>query len=164
MNKLFGAMLIIFCGLLLGCTPLLKLVQRKQMLGEMMHSLSKMKSELCTASPSLPQLMYRMRDHGQMFTYLSSEMEEKGPMAFYDAWHYCVERELCLTGEEKNTLHSLGDALGRYVLEEQVAAIEGTIPVLREGYVQTKEQMREVGRLYIGMGLSLSVMLVIVLV
>lgn len=163
MIRVIGAMLIIACGLLFGCSPLLKGMERKRVLSELMCGLSKMKSELCTAAPSLPQLILRIHDDGWRFADISAEMTEKGAMEFYNAWHGCVDNTHCLTQEERSSLHGLGDALGRYVLEEQVAAIERTVPVLGKGYARTKEQLREVGRLYIGVGLSLSVMLVIVL-
>lgn len=163
MHKLFGAIMIIFCGLLLSCTPLLKLMERKRLLSELTSILEKLHSELCTSAPALPQLMERVGTEHPIVGSIVSEMQENGPISFYDAWHKSIDREVYLTEEERNSLHGLGDVLGRYVLEEQLTAIARTLEVLREGYLSAKLQLAEVSRLYIGTGLSLSAMLVIIL-
>lgn len=155
--------MIILSGLIFGIAPLLKLLERIRLLSELIHALEKTKAELNTNVPTIPQLVYSMEGSCELFNFINDQIEKQGPMVFYNAWHTCIQQERYLTPEEQNALHALGDTLGRYVIDDQLAAFDRTLPILKEGYTDAKIQLQSVSRLYIGTGLSLSAMLVVVL-
>ena len=85
-------------------------------------------------------------------------------MAFSSAWKDCVMHHgVFLTGEEQYAIAGLGDVLGHYALEEQLASLDAVIDMLKRCKEETKDKLRGVWRLYLGTSLSLSAMLVVLL-
>ncbi len=131
------------------------------------QALRRMRSELATYGTSIPELMRALREsekNTNLFEFVSNYIEENGPMAFCDIWKTYVKAESDYMTERENTaVLGLGDILGRYTIHEQLAAIDEVIEVLKEGKAETKMKLKEVAKLYLGTGLSLSSMLVVLL-
>ena len=167
MIKLLGAVIIIMTGVTLGFMPLLDMKERVRMITMYREGLNRMKSELSTYGTSIPLLMNHLRaieNSCKLFAYVSDAIEQNGPMCFSSAWHtYITEHGKFLNNTECETMCTLGEVLGRYSLEEQIASIDRSIELLASGAQVTRVKLQELSRIYIGTSLCLSTMLVVLL-
>ena len=162
MMKVCGAISILVAGGLLGGVPILRLLERIRVLALISEALSTMRAELNTYNMSIPELMRTVKDN-RLFSSVVLLLEEE-PMSFSAQWKTCVAQVgKNLTVREYRAVSSLGDVLGRYALEEQLASMDGVIELLREGKSETAHKLHSVSKLYVGTSLSLSAMLVVLL-
>ena len=147
----------------MGALPLLGMSERIRILEMLIEAFNRMKAELHTYGMSIPELMEQMREH-QLFGAIRPRLEQEGAMAFSQIWLDCMERyHERLTAQEYRMVSELGDTLGRYALEEQLASLEAAIVFLTAGKNETKDRLRAVSKLYMGTSMSLAAMLVVLL-
>ena len=149
---------------MMGGLPLVGMWERIQTLNAFEDTLLRMEAELNSYGRSLPDLLEAMKESA-LLGVVAQRMEEEGPMGFACGWRYCVEQYCVhLTEREQCAVAGLGEILGRYSLEEQLAFIHKTVAVIEEGKAETKNKLRTVSRLYMGTSLSLSLMLIVLLI
>lgn len=162
MMKVCGAISILAAGGLLGGLPIWSMLERIRVIELFLDGLIKMRAELNTYSMSIPELMMTMKGH-KIFSSVCLLLAEE-PMSFSGQWKSSVDQVAeSLTEQEYRSVSGLGDILGRYSLEEQLASMDSVIVLLREGKMHTEHKLRSLSRLYLGTSLSLSGMLVVLL-
>ena len=165
--KLLGAVLIILVGTVLSILPLMEMKERIRRLMVYADELRAIHAQLSTYGTSIPVLMRALcieHTTSGLFAAISEHMDRNGAMSFSDGWkRYINEQAAFLPEQELSALLHLGDVLGKYTVEEQLSSIERVLDLLYLGIGETKSKLREVSRLYLGTGLSLSSILVILL-
>ena len=169
MLKCFGALLVFASVLCCGTRPLMYKISRLRVLTEFVYVLERMKLEMHSHAPLLPQMLDDVIVDAQgaaknFLKEVKKVMDEDGAVFFYDEWKRLTRRDLrMLTERECTSFLVLGDMLGCCAAEEQVDAIVCTISVLQEGLLSTREYIRDRMKLYLGTSVSVGLIAVIVL-
>ena len=165
--KLWGAIIIIAAGVMLGILPLAEMNERIRILSEYNYALNRLKSELSTYGTSIPQSMRNLsleNKRASLFGAVSEHIELYGAMAFSEGWKSYIVKHRGMMGEQAYcAVIDLADVLGRYSIEEQLAAIERALCSISLGQDETKKKLQRVSKLYLGTSISLSLMLVVLL-
>ena len=169
MFKALGAVLVFVSVLCCGTYPILCKMSRLRVMSEFVNVLERMKLELRSVASPLPQMLAVLiaDSHGTAKVFLNKlkvVMDEKGAVCFYDEWKRLTQYDLQMLNErERTSFLVLGDMLGCYVAEDQVEALERTISIFQEGVLTTREFIRERLKLYLGVSVSVGLLVVIVL-
>lgn len=165
MIRLFGALLVTACGCWLGERRACGLRKRKQILEQIVENLEQLRRELEFRQTPLPELFERLEQMVSgpvrgLFSYQDDWETEKGMSA---EWMDQVEALPFLTQEERYTLSSLGDILGRYPVREQGEAIGSVCTYLRQCTQQADREYSRMGKVYRGLGAACGGILVVLL-
>ena len=101
----------------------------------------------------------------RIFERLLELLPELGILSFAELWQRAIDTALEpeLPTDARETLAALGLSLGRYGAEEQQRAIGQALARLEHCCLEAERRSTESGRLYAGLGLTLGLLIVIVL-
>ncbi len=147
--KLFGGILLVLCGGLLGFGQLKEIKRQLSVIEEMDECLAMMESEIALCERPLPEVFEKLAlKYAKSCSCAFSEMSEiclKSSAA--EAWSKGVERlELCDDAEK--ALLSLGEILGLTDGRRQSAEIENTRKRLSSVMDKLRRQIAEKGKSY----------------
>lgn len=161
---------MIACGGGLLVAAFLRLLRRRiRTLGAMGAFLELMQAELQTSALPLEQmlerLLPRLNEPARSFAAAVREgMAELGRRSFSEIWNAALESRLPeLTEAEGSALRGLGSVLGRYELSRQLEAIAGCRACLKRSEADAISALPEKTRLALGLGLTVTALLGIVL-
>ena len=170
MLRLVGALLLTAGAAGLGLCAAGQLGDRVRSLRSLVGGLEILMRELSFRRTSMPELMERTaRQAGEPARYLFARcrdhLEELGERSFGQIWAGAVEAEpeLLLTREERTVLVELGQVLGRYDADGQIAALERAEEGLKACLARAEEDRRRLGRVYTALGVGSGAMLAILL-
>lgn len=170
MFKIVGSAFVMLSVMMLSYHPLYRLKVRIKMLNDFIHDFQYMHRELSTNLCSLPEIIdllckYSGESTNNIYQTLKSEISEQGITVFYESWPIIISPyKIILTPNEYESLIQICNVLGQYILEEQILIIQNTIDILDDGCSSTKEEYREKEKLYWGLGTSIGLILVILLI
>lgn len=169
MNKIIGAFSVFIAVLLMSYFPIYERKERSRYLFAWIHALSYIKAEYQTNLCALPVLVNLLCEHADwrvrpFFQTIRNDINSEGVAFFSQSLNDCLDQnKMYLNEQETSALRHLGKILGRFVLEEEVNEIEHTLEVFRSGYHETNQDLKEKERVYIGAGIVVSLMVIIML-
>ena len=170
MLRLVGALLLTVGAAGLGLCAAWQLRDRVRSLRSLVGGLEILDRELSFRRTAMPELMERTaRQAGAPACYLFARcrdhLEELGERSFSQIWARAVaeEPELLLAEEERAALLELGEILGRYDADGQIAALKRAEETLKACLTRAKEDRRRLGRVYTALGAGSGAMLAILL-
>ena len=170
MLKLLGTLLLTAGATGLGLCAAGQLGDRVKSLYSIVGGLEIMERELSFRRTAMPELMERTARQASeparyLFARCREHLEELGERTFGQIWSRAVEAEseLLFTQEERMLLEELGEVLGRYDADGQIAALKRTEETLRACLERAREDRRRLGRVYTALGVGSGAMLAILL-
>lgn len=168
MTRLLGSALLLLGGLAMGLVPIWELSQRARVLALWSEALLALEGELSFGMPTMPQLLEELSRRlpppvGTTLEAVRTGMDALGEEPFARIW----DRALCahsgLRGEELAPLRPLGEALARYERAERDRALEHARERLLRQETLCREAVRQKGRAYGVLGVTLGAFAVILL-
>lgn len=162
-------MLVIGCGLI-GVNANLLLRRRIAVLSALLSALEVMESEIGYRLAPIPEVLKVAGDAGggrvkEFFQLCVLQMEIRGPHNFSEIWREALITELSeLPDNQRQVLLDLSDSLGRYSAEDQVSAIAYSQRRIENFIHQAEAESTKKGRIYITLGLSLGMTIVMILI
>ena len=169
MSHLLGAFLIVAASLAMGLAYVNGEKRRLRALRSAEQLLKAITGELETRLSPLPALFSRLpgRCDGAAAAFASAmnaRLDRLGERQFRDLWAESVEIAFpMLSREERELLCTLGQSLGRYELERQLAELSLTLDLLAEAIARRSAALPEKKRLGLGLAWAGGALLVIVL-
>lgn len=169
MLRLLGAVLVIGGGAWVGLGAAGELEGRAKALDAWADALELMESELSFRLSAMPELTGRLSHSArspakEVFMAVQKGLERLGEAPFEELWREALTvHPGPLKEEELNVLLALGAVLGRYGWEDQCRSLEGARQSLRERSAQVREELRQKGKAYAALGVSLGAFLTILL-
>lgn len=169
MIKFLGALSIFSSVLLFIYRPAAAMKKRMNLLFALSQAFHRISSELETNLTALPELLRLMNDSAlpavqPIFSCVSATIQQQGAAVFQFAWKQALKPyRTQLEEQEFQSLLQLGNVLGCYLAEDQITAIGQCIQILDEGYRATRSQFCETQRVYVGVGASIGISVVILL-
>ena len=170
MLRLVGALLLTSGAAGLGLCAAGQLGDRVRSLRSLVGGLEILRRELSFRRTAMPELMERTARQSSeparyLFARCRDHLEELGERSFGQIWARAVEAEpeLLLTREEGAVLAELGQVLGRYDADGQIAALERAEEGLKACLTRAEEDRRRLGRVYTALGVGSGAMLAILL-
>ena len=81
---------------------------------------------------------------------------------FETIWRQALERrKFCLKQADYLILMQLGSVLGRYDADEQIMVLSRTVEQLEQRYLDAKEESRRMGRVYMVLGFSVGMFMLL---
>ncbi len=170
MLKLLGAGLLMGGGLALGLRAAKELDGRIRALDAWVSALGLLEGELAFRLPAMPELLHMLSRRAaspanRVFEAAERGMDRLGEESFEDIWASALTGCAGGLGEEDvDVLCRLGTVLGRYSWEDQRQALEAVRAGLAARAAQVREELRQKGRAYGTLGLTLGTFLTILLV
>lgn len=166
MIRMTGALLLLLGGLALGLLPVRELSRRCNALRAWEDALLLLRGELSFSLPAMPQLLETLRlkalsPAGETFARVREGLGELGERSFDQIWTQAVTQYGGLRGEDLAPLLRLGETLGRYDREDRDRAIEAVRDQLSRREAHCREELKNKGRAYSALGLSLGAFLII---
>jgi len=170
MCKLIGIVLTFLSVFIFVYRPIYNQKQRISFLFSMIQFLKGVNNELRTNLSSISELLTISRTaYGESVQSLIScvleDVNEQGAAAFKDSWKRnirCYDKLLSIY--EIELLSHLGDVLGRYILEEQVMAVDSVIYALEAGYQSELSECKASESFRVRLGVVVGAGLVILLI
>lgn len=170
MIKMVGAVMIIFSVMTLSAIPLCHHKHRMRVLRDFLHDFRFIHTEMKSNLSSVPDLMDHLRVKGgettkSAYRSVYEKIATHGAALFQEDW-CCImmQYRIYLTSEEYGLLLNIGDILGKYILEEQLSALNNLIRLFEESFAKEKEIFPEKKKINLGIGTSLGIILVILLI
>ena len=168
---MLAGLLLIAGGAFWSVSAYLRLCRcRIRSLASLVLMLELMQGELQSASPTMEQILERLQlrldgDARRFASAVCAEMGALGKRSFTEIWnmnlHTCVPE---LGEAERRELEDLGAVLGRYELSHQLEAISRCMRCLKQNEERAVSALHEKTRLALGLALTLSALLGIVLI
>ena len=169
MLRLLGAALVVGGGAWAGLGAVGELERRTRDLDAWCDALERMESELSFRLSAMPELTERL-SHSvrppvkEVFLDLRGDLNRLGEISFEELWREAVAAHPgALGGEELDELKTLGSVLGRYGWAEQCRSLESARQTLAGRAAQAREELRQKGKVYAALGVSLGAFLTILL-
>ena len=170
MLKLVGALLLTAGASALGLCAAGQLCDRVKALRSLAGGLEILGRELSFRRTAMPELMERTaRQAGEPARYLFVRCRDRlgqlGERSFGQIWAEALEGEpeLLLGETERSVLLELGEVLGRYDADDQIAALNRAERALGDCLARAEEEKRRLGRVYTALGVGSGAMLAILL-
>ena len=171
MLKIIGAILICGGSAAMGLSASARLSLRIRVMNAFANVLDLIHSEIVFLLTPLSDLLGKCARStpepvNRFFEDCLAAYQEKADLPFALAWSKTVKEAayLELTGQERQILLELGNALGRYDAEEQGQIIEHARRAM-EGRMQAAERERaRLGKLYGSLGIACGIAMVIVFI
>ena len=169
MRQLLGAMLIAASSWALGIAYVNMEKRRLRALRSAEHMLRMMSGELSTRMPPLPelfsQLEQRCDDAAAAFvSNINDRLPSLGERMFTDIWNDSLSQSFSLLPlEDREILSTLGNSLGRYDLESQLAELGFALDQLGTAIARHSTSLPERKRLGMGLAWAGGALLVIAL-
>lgn len=169
MNKTLGAIIIVISTTILSYIPVHEKIKRKELVDELLTVFKIIERELHTNMLSLPEIIelistkkYRLTS--ELFININSDITEQGVAYFEKSWrNHMVKLKPHLNNYEFNQLNMFGSVLGQYVLEDQIRYIQECIFAFNGAHENTVNSIKENARLYISLGVSCGLVIIILL-
>lgn len=168
MTRVLGSALLLLGGLALGLVPVRELSRRARVLALWGDALLLLEGELSFALPAIPQLLERLAQRlpspvGTTFAAAEAGLTELGEYSFGQIWEKALREHSGLREEELAPLRPLGEVLSRYERAERDRAIERAREQLLRQETLDRETVRQKGRSYGVLGVTLGAFAVILL-
>ena len=170
MLRLLGALLLTAGASGLGLCAAGRLRDRVRALRSLVGGVEILCRELSFRRAAMPELMERAaRQAGEparrLFTRCGEHLSQLGEQTFGQIWAEALadEPELLLSEGEQAILLELGEVLGRYGAEDQMAALDRAKRELESCLIRAEEDRRRMGRVYTALGAGSGAMLAILL-
>lgn len=164
--KIIGALLLAAACTMYGIDRGLSLYNRQRCLAGFLEAMRFIEAELLNSARPLPELFEELSKLAKpevrsFFIYLSEKMPHIGDESVSELWRSRImsDRKLSLSQVQRQELCRPGLMLGRYVGQEQAAAIESCISRLEPELERATETARNGFKLYTGLGLTTGLML-----
>ena len=170
MFKLLGSMIIMFSSVTLSMISLYQHQYRIIVLRDFLQDFRFLHNELSSNLSSVPELMAFLSQKGGKTTKNAYQNIYKGLTVhavalFQEDWlHNMKQYRKYLSSEEYNLLITIGYVLGKYILEEQLAALNNCTRLFEESLSIEKNIYPEKKKLCLGIGTSIGTLLVILLI
>lgn len=150
--KLLGTILILFSGVLAGCSAAHSLEQNAAYLRLLRQMVTAMMQELSGSLPLTGDLLRQLADAKMFRSLRFLQQAAQEPEAFPQCWEDALKADRTLTPEAAEVLRSIGQTLGSTSLEGQIAALSLTLD--RLGVLQTNAESlaAKKGNLYRSLG------------
>ncbi len=169
MLKLLGALLVIGGGAWAGLSAAGELSRRAKVLDAWADALSLMENELSFRLSAMPELTERLSQSArsparEVFLDLQKGLKRLGEASFEELWRGALSSHPGgLRGEELDELKNLGAVLGRYGWEDQCKSLETARRALTGWADLAREELRQKGKAYAALGVTLGAFLTILL-
>ena len=165
MIRVLGSLLIASSSCWLGERQAQTLHRRRETLYDLVGSLEQLRRELEFHQTPLPELFAWLVQVVPtriqiLFSVCEYQLREEGIMT---GWSRGTEQILMLTQDERQTLSSLGEILGRYPVREQSEAIGAVCTYLKQCGERAEMEYRRMGKVYRGLGAACGGILIILL-
>ena len=171
MSAKLAGLLLIAGGALWSVSAYLRLCRcRIRTLASLALLLELMQGELQSAPPPMEQMLEKLGirldgDARRFASAVCAGMGELGKRGFAEIWNTSLRACVPELGEaERRELEDLGAVLGRYELSHQLEAISRCRRFLKQSEERAVSALREKKRLALGLALTLSALLGIVLI
>lgn len=168
--SLIGAVMILAACVLAAMRMVREETSRLRTLRELSAALARLQAEMNLHLTDLPSLAKSLGGEcsdraGRFFAGLSAKLDKLGEKSFPQLWAENV-RELLpeLEAEDREAFLRLGQTLGRYELDEQLAAIERCRATLDRSASQLAQCLPERRRLAFGLMSAAGALLCILLI
>lgn len=170
MIKITGALLIMSSVIALSIIPLYHHSYRIRLLQDFLMDFRFIHNEMRTNLSSVPDLMkFLCRKGGKITGEAYKKIYEMicahGAAKFQDDWCSVMKSySKYLSSDEYDHLTNIGNILGKYILEEQLSALSHLIELFEKSLSEEKLILSEKKRIDLGIGASLGIILVILLI
>ena len=167
MLRLIGAALILAGGSGVGIGAARVLKHRSETLSSFLAALDQMEAELTFRLTPMPELLLRLSREtkgpvSEFFFHCREGLSSLGEEPFSKVWNRALQEEsLALHPEDRIPLEQLGAVLGQYDVEGQKNAMEGIRYRLGICLDTARESQGKIGRVYRALGISASVLCVL---
>jgi len=171
MVKLAGAVMIVGATAAVGAGAVMRLRRRVGLLAALIAAFGMMKSEICSAAAPLRDVMELLAERAEtparpLFQEVCRGMSAIGSLPFSTIWSRAAET-VCgelLTAEERESVQSVGGALGHYDAAWQAEAIDRALRRLESFRAEAEAAYRRDARLHAFMGVAAGVFTVILFI
>ncbi|MCR5664802.1 MAG: stage III sporulation protein AB [Oscillospiraceae bacterium] len=146
--KLLGALAVMAACVSAGVRLNRERAEELALLRELCRGVERVHAELATSLRPLPELCAQLGGElsgaaGAFFRSLAESMPALSQQSFFELWQSAAGRSLsALAPEERSALLQLGQALGRFELQEQLGACERCRESLADAAAERKERSR----------------------
>ncbi len=161
MLKTVGGGLLFFVSTAIGFKMSHSLKKRAELLGELIHSLERVKSNIEFARFDLKSIFRRLNN--PFFTECSERMEKEGLRQAWESGCGSLGEAYHLTDEDIKIIKRLGESLGKSDTGGQIKCINITICDLREQWETSKDEYMRLAKVYRGCGFLFGVFILIIL-
>ena len=170
MLKWMGALLLTGGAAGLGLRAAGRLGERVRALRALAGGLGILSRELSFRRAAMPELMGRAAAQAGepargLFVRCRDQLYQLGERTFGQIWAAALEEtpQLLLAEPERAALYELGEVLGCYGADDQIAALTRAEQTLMDSLTRAEEDRRRLGRVYTALGVGSGVMLTILL-
>lgn len=168
--KIIGSVLIVTCGVVFGMNEKLKFTRKIQVLKEIITSIDLIHAEIsCMCTPTNELLEKLCTTDNVLLRDFFKECNElhkkRSDLPFGLIWSRTLKdtENLCLNQNEERSLSEVGNALGRYEVQEQMKIFVNARNNFAE-YLATAEKSKEIlGKLYGSLSVIAGIALVVIL-
>lgn len=168
MLRISGCVLVIAAGAMFGWLRLDGLRQRCRALAAFAEALRRGSAELGTSLTPTGELMAMLAEGSnpwvsRFFASVRDDLAARGAPCFPECWQAAVDGCGILELPEQQALSALATVLGQYGAEETCAALDRCARQLETAGEEVLRRMPDAARLYLGISLTVSALLAIVL-
>ena len=170
MIRMLGAVCLAAGPVWLGMSAAAELAHRERALGALCAGLELMERELSFRLTPMPELLERLSRQADppadgLFAGCREGLSSLGERSLAELWKAGVRQPaLLLEAEELALLDGLGQVLGSYDGEGQLAALAQTCAALERALAEARSERKRMGRVYQTLGLAAGAFLAILLV
>ena len=127
--KIIGAVIVIGACLSIGQRRVIAVRRELCTLGALMHGVRIMRAELTSRLCPMEELLRKAAEHAgreaeDVFLCCAESLSKLNENSFSELWSDSCGTILSIPAEERRQLELLGESLGRYELDEQLAACD----------------------------------------
>lgn len=152
--RLMGAAILTAAGFLAGLAAADGLRRRQALRDELGRMLTLLGFELARFRTPLPAVFEKLSEQlagqtAELCRRVRDGLDQLGSRELDEIWRDALAP---LPAEERRILTPLGQVLGRYGAEEQLAAVDACRKEMERARDEAADALRERGRMYIGVG------------
>ncbi|MCI8631104.1 MAG: hypothetical protein HFG67_02370 [Firmicutes bacterium] len=171
MIKIMASLITIMgCGIC-GILKAMRYKERTDILSDLIQAAEKMKIEMSYRRESLPELILRMSDEstlsGLFFSRVSEIYEAGDGISLKDCWTAATDdiyTQKCLTHDDINAVKELGCELGNCGISGQEKIFDLALSEFRALLSSAENEKAVKGKMYVSLGFTAGVTIVILLV
>lgn len=170
MLKLFGALLLVGAGTLLGLMHARRLADRPAQIRRLVRILNQLETEIAFGYTPLPEALERIgRQAAEPLSSLFREAEERlrrDELAVFEAWQTAVERSwgnTAMKNSEKEILLQLGNTLGATDRDDQTRHLRLAARQLESLEPEAAEEQRKYEKMWKSLGLLGGALIAVIL-
>lgn len=170
MLKLFGALLLVGAGTLLGLMHARRLADRPAQIRRLVRILNQLETEIAFGYTPLPEALGRIgRQAAEPLSSLFREAEERlrrDELAVFEAWQTAVERSWgnsAMKNSEKEILLQLGNTLGATDRDDQTRHLRLAARQLESLEPEAAEEQRKYEKMWKSLGLLGGALIAVIL-